>query len=93
MDSGAGASTPVDALREGQSLGLADVDSSHKDRLAAVARKQETTFITVAGQVLMRRRHVKRRGSRAQMYLARPANVRVELYPDRWVMRDVQQGW
>lgn len=26
------------------------------------------------------------------MYLARPANVRVELYPDRWVMRDVQQG-
>lgn len=22
-----------------------------------------------------------------------PANVRVELYPDRWVMGDVQQGW
>jgi hypothetical protein len=56
--------------------------------------KQETDgYITVAGQVLMRRKHVKRRGSRAQMYLARPANVRVELYPDRWVMRDVQQGW
>jgi hypothetical protein len=41
----------------------------------------------------MRREHVKRRGSRAQLYLVLPANVRVELYPDRWVMGDVQQGW
>lgn len=56
-------------------------------------KSRRRTVITVAGQVLMRREHVKRRGSRAQLYLAFPANVRVELYPDRWVMGDVQQGW
>jgi hypothetical protein len=80
--------------QEGQDSGLADVDSSHEGRLAAVDEKQETDgYITVGGQVLMRRKDVKRRGSRAQLYLGLPANVRVELYPDRWVMGDVQQGW
>lgn len=81
-------------MLEGGSFGnLAGVDSSHEKQLAAVVKKQEADGCNGSSPGLEEGDSLSKEGDLGHNCTWLPsANVRAKAYPDRWVMRDVQQG-